>query len=152
VNSKSESENTTSLMILLPNHRADLRASGLSDVAIERWGCYSVEVDQKWVMSQLGFGHLQPPALALPVLTLDLNTPDLNSVVLKPDLPRRDGRGRPAKYEVRPGSRNRVHVPLAIRSMVQDASVPLVITEGQKKAEAGAQAGICAVALFGVWN
>jgi putative DNA primase/helicase len=30
--------------------------------------------------------------------------------------------------------------------------VPLVITEGQKKAEKAAQEGICAVALSGVWN
>jgi hypothetical protein len=139
-------------MTLSPNHRADLRASGLSDETIERWGCYSVEPDQKWVMSQLGFGHLEPPALALPILDLDLTKPDLNSVVLKPDLPRRDGSGHPAKYEVRSGSRNRIHVPLAIREKLQDVSVPLVITEGQKKAEAGAQAGICAVALFGVWS
>jgi hypothetical protein len=89
---QSESEDVTSLLILAPNHRADLRASGLSDVTIERWGCYSVEADQKWVMSQLGFGHLQPPALALPILAPDSTQPNLNLVALKPDQPRRDSR------------------------------------------------------------
>jgi putative DNA primase/helicase len=72
--------------------------------------------------------------------------------MLKPDQPRLDGRGRPAKYEARPKSRNRIHAPLSVRDKLNDASVPLVITEGQKKAEKAAQDGICAIALAGVWN
>lgn len=143
----------TSLLQLLPHHREDLRRSGLSDETIARWRCYSVEADQKGVMSQLGFPHLDPPALALPVLSLDLESPNRNFCVLKPDNPRRDtSSGRPLKYESRKNFANRLHVPLSIRQRISDPSETLIITEGQKKSEAACQRGICAVALFGVNN
>jgi hypothetical protein len=96
---------------ILPNHLADLRGSGLSDETINRWGCYSVDYDQKSVLVALGFGHLNPPALLLPILPPDILGPT-NDVIIKADLPRRDGRGHPAKYEARPKSRNRIHAPL----------------------------------------
>lgn len=137
---------------LSPDHRADLERSGLNEKTIAAWGAYTVEADQKWVMGQLGFPYIDPPALALPILPPDRTRPDLDDVIVKPDRPRLDGRGRPAKYETRPRSRNRIHVPLAIREALVDVSVPLVITEGQKKAEKASQEGICAVALAGVWN
>jgi Protein of unknown function (DUF3987)/Domain of unknown function (DUF3854) len=136
---------------ILPKHLADLRASGLSDATISRWGCFSVDYDQKSVLVALGLGHLNPPALLLPILSPDILRAT-NDVIIKADLPRRDGRGHPAKYEVRPKSRNRIHAPLSIRRLLADPSVPLVITEGAKKSEKAAQDGICAVSLSGVWN
>jgi hypothetical protein len=142
----------TGLLRLLPQHIADLTASGLNDKTISTWGAYSIEIDQKGVLVQLGFGHIDPPALALPILPPDRIAPDLDVVMVKPDHPRRDNNGHAVKYEARARSRNRIHVPLSIRSMLVDVHVPLVITEGQKKAEKAAQEGICAVALAGVWN
>src|ERR1700688_1847200 len=136
---------------ILTHHLADLRASGLSDETINRWGCYSVDYDQKSVLVALGFGHLNPPALLLPILPPDILRAT-NDVIIKADLPRRDDRGRPAKYEVRPKSRNRIHAPLSIRRILADPVVPLVITEGAKKSEKAAQEGICALSLSGVWN
>lgn len=56
------------LQRLLPHHLSDLLSSGLSERTIREWHCYSIEADQPWVMNQLGFGHLTPPALALPIL------------------------------------------------------------------------------------
>jgi putative DNA primase/helicase len=143
---------STQLLRLLPNHKADLERSGLNERTIAAWAAYSIEADQKWAMSQLGFSHLDPPALALPILPPDRIKPDLNDVMLKPDVPRLDKRGHSAKYEARPRSRNRIHAPLAIREKLTDVSTRLVITEGQKKAEKAAQEGICAIALAGVWN
>ncbi len=140
------------LSTLLPTHRADLERSGLNEKTIAAWGAYSIEADQEWVMSRLGFPHIDPPALALPILPPDRTKPDLDDVMLKPDRPRLDARGRSAKYEARPKSRNRIHAPLSTREQLDDVSIPLVITEGQKKAEKAAQEGICAVALAGVWN
>jgi Protein of unknown function (DUF3987)/Domain of unknown function (DUF3854) len=142
----------TPLLRLLPDHRADLERSGLSEKTIAGWGAYSIEADQRWVISQLGFPHLHPPALALPILPPDYVQPDRNHVMLKPDRPRLDGRGRPAKYESRPKSRNRIHVPLSVRRELAGPQMPLVITEGQKKAEKAAQEGLCTIALAGVWN
>jgi hypothetical protein len=143
---------STPLLSLSQFHRRDLMLSGLSEKTIAVWGAYSIEVDQKWVMSQLGFPHCDPPALALPIIPPDRTKPDLNIVMLKLDQPRRDIRGHVAKYEARPRSRNRIHAPLSTRDKLNDVSVPLVITEGQKKAEKAAQEGICTVALAGVWN
>jgi hypothetical protein len=134
---------------LLPQHLEDLRRSGLSEETIARWGCYSIV--ERSEMQTLGFG-ITPPAMALPILPPDRNEPDATDVMLKPDSPRTDKRGRAAKYEARPNSRNRIHAPLAIRNKLSDASQPLVITEGQKKSEKGAQDGICVIALPGVWN
>jgi hypothetical protein len=142
----------TSQLRLSSKHREDLERSGLCEKTIVAWGAYSIETDQKWVMAQLGFPHINPPALALPILPPDRTQPDPNDVMLKPDQPRLDGGGRPAKYEARRKSRNRIHVPLSARDKLNDASIPLVITEGQKKAEKAAQEGICSIALAGVWN
>ena len=143
---------TTPLLRLLPEHRVDLERSGLTEKTIAAWRAYSIEEDQKGVMSQLGFPHLDPPALALPILPPDRTRPDLNDVILKPDRPRLGKNGRPAKYEVRLRSRNRIHGPLSIRDKLADPSIPLVVTEGAKKAEKAAQEGICTIALAGVWN
>ena len=143
---------TTPLLRLLSAHREELRRSGLHEKTIEAWGIYSIELDQKWVMTQLGFSHIDPPALALPILPPDRTAPDLNDVLVKPDQPRIDRRGHAAKYEARPKSRNRIHPPLSIRDKLVNSSVPIVITEGQKKAEKAAQEGICTIALAGVWN
>ncbi len=140
------------LLTLLPRHRADLERSGLSNETIERWGAYSIDVDQKWTMNQLGFGNLDPPALALPILPPGRTEPDLNDVMLKPDHPRRDGKGRIIKYEARPRSRNRIHVPLPCQVSLDDLTKSLWITEGQKKGEKAAQEGLCCIALPGVWN
>jgi hypothetical protein len=145
------SEPRNDLARILPKHLADLHASGLSDETIKRWGCYSVDYDQKSVLVALGFGHLNPPALLLPILPPDILRAT-NDVIVKADLPRRDNRGRPAKYEVRPKSRNRIHAPLSIRRLLADPAVPLVITEGAKKSEKAAQEGICAISLSGVCN
>lgn len=143
---------STLLLRLLSAHREELKRSGLREKTIEAWGPYSIEVDQRWVINRLGFSHIHPPALALPILPPDRTEPDLNDVLLKPDQPRLDRRGHAAKYEARPKSRNRLHAPLSTRDKLNDTAVPLVITEGQKKAEKAAQEGICAVALAGVWN
>lgn len=137
---------------LLPQHLEDLRGSGLSDWTIAQWGCYSITTDQRWVMTQLGFGHVEPPLLALPILPPGRKEPDLNDVIVKPDRPRKDSNGKPIKYEMRPRSQNHLHVPLSCRDRLGDPSVSLWITEGQKKAEKAAQEGLCCIALPGVWS
>ena len=46
----------------------------------------------------------------------------------------------------------RVDCPPRCRPGLADPAVPLWITEGQKKADALASRGLCAIALLGVWN
>ena len=138
------------LLGLLPQHLEDLRRSGLSDETITRWGCYSI-VERSEIQA-LGFGHYHHPRWRCQFCPQTAPSPTPVDVMLKPDVPRTDKRGHAAKYEARPNSRNRIHAPLAIRHKLSDASEPLVITEGQKKSEKGAQEGICVIALAGVWN
>ncbi len=139
---------------LLPHHRRELIVgSGLTDATLATTGVYSVT--SPWVASMLGFGHLcqRLPAIAFPLLLPDrVGAPDRDVVVLKPDLPRRDDRLRLVKYEFRRGTANRLYVPDMALAVLADASIPLTITEGQKKALKASQEGIPTVALPGVWN
>lgn len=56
------------------------------------------------------------------------------------------------KYETLTNQRNGIDVPPGVGPMLDDPSIPLFITEGVKKADAGAIAGLCIIALPGVWN
>jgi hypothetical protein len=90
--------------------------------------------------------------------------PPLPLHVYRPDAPRsfdEKGKGRlpdgtypqrVAKYEAPQGAAMRLDCPPTCRSSLRDPSVPLWITEGQKKADALASHGFCALALLGVWN
>jgi hypothetical protein len=111
----------------------------------------------------LGFSPTQRrvPGLLLPLWTTDGH----NSLyVYRPDNPRvleekRKGKrpdgtypNKVIKYEVPKGMGTRVDCPPACRPMLANPRIPLWITEGQKKADALASHGLCAIALLGVWN
>src|SRR5262249_59696414 len=40
----------------------------------------------------------------------------------------------------------------AARAQLGDPSLPLVITEGMRKADSAVSCGLCCIALLGVWN
>jgi Protein of unknown function (DUF3631)/Domain of unknown function (DUF3854)/Family of unknown function (DUF6011) len=58
----------------------------------------------------------------------------------------------PIKYETPTNQRGGIDVPLGVGPMLDDPTIPLVITEGNKKALCGAEHGLCIVSLPGVWN
>lgn len=69
----------------------------------------------------------------------------------RPDYPRvRDG--KPVKYETPNGVRMALDVHPVTRSKLGDPAVPLIVTEGVRKADAALSSGVHAVALLGVWN
>jgi len=72
----------------------------------------------------------------------------------KPDAPRRrpkdDGTYQAVKYETCGGSRLALHVPRRVRRWLKHRTCELWITEGVKKALAGAGAGLCIIGLMGV--
>jgi hypothetical protein len=68
----------------------------------------------------------------------------------KPDRPRLSEGGTPIKYETCRGSRLVIQVPRRVRRWLKVRSRRLWITEGAKKALAGAGAGLCIVSLMGV--
>jgi hypothetical protein len=137
---------------LLPQHRADLERSGLSDEQISACGFYSVTdpsqvaelLRWKRPASQLG------PCLAIPFHGAD----GANGYVrLKPDTPRKGkGDGKPIKYESPLGLPNRLYVPPGTRSALASAEAPLILTEGEKKAAKADQEGIPCLGLVGIYG
>jgi hypothetical protein len=133
---------------LLPQHEALLRGSAISDGVAEARGYRSVE--QKARLTELGFSQAQArvPALLSPIFGVH---GDIVLYQLRPDAPRiRDGKA--VKYETPVGARMALDVPPACRAGLADPRIPLFVTEGVRKADAAASAGLCCVALLGVWN
>ena len=130
---------------LTDKHRADLRSSGLTDETIALSGAYSASATQ--TKRLLGFPA--GPGLCFPFRC----DPPLGRV--KPDKPFRNGDGNVAKYvspkkETYPAG-NRLYVPANLpEGALDDPERTLVITEGEKKALAGCQAGFATIALTGV--
>jgi hypothetical protein len=133
---------------LLPQHQALIEESGISpEVALAR-GYRSITGKQE--LLDLGFSRAQcrVPALLLPVWTVH---GEIGTYQLRPDAPRQR-QGKDLKYETPAGSTMVVDVPPSVRDRLGDPAVPLLITEGVRKADAAASRGLCCIALLGVWN
>lgn len=112
-------------------------------------------------LTELGFNREQArnvPGLLIPLHSTDGQQP---LCVYRPDNPRLvDGKKLPdgtreqktIKYEFPAGQSMRLDCPPPCLAWLKDKSKPLYITEGQKKADALASQGLCALALLGVWN
>jgi hypothetical protein len=88
------------------------------------------------------------PALVVPMFSPDGVT---SRAQIRPERPRQSRRtGKALKYETAYQDRPIVDVHPFMREAVKDASVPVLITEGVKKADAATSRGLCAVALAGV--
>ncbi|MBP3956715.1 DUF3854 domain-containing protein [Gemmata sp. G18] len=136
---------------LLPQHLGDLRASGLSDAQVRAAGVYS-EPDPEAVAALLGWKH---PAAALgPCLCFPFFDPSgtpVGHVMVKPDHPRQKN-GKAIKYESPLGKPLRAYFPPSTRAALTDPSIPLLVTEGMKKALKADQDGFPCVGLAGVYG
>ena len=101
-------------------------------------------------VKRLGFDDSQcrVPALLLPVWGLN---GEITTYQLRPDIPR-ISKGKAIKYESPSGSVMAMDCSPLIRDQIMDVRVPLLITEGVKKADAAISHGGCCLALLGVWN
>lgn len=61
-------------------------------------------------------------------------------------------KGRLIKYWQPPGTGNHLYFPPAIENIFQDTSIPLYLTEGEKKALKAMQEGLFCIGLSGLWN
>jgi Domain of unknown function (DUF3854)/Domain of unknown function (DUF927) len=135
--------------VLLPQHHAMLVASAITlDLAVARG---YLSATRRSELQALGFGQAQQrvPALVIPVHGVD------GEVVLhqaRPDDPRRNAQGKAIKYETPSRARMALDVPPAVRPLLGNPNVPLVVTEGARKADAAASFGLCCIAVIGVWN
>lgn len=131
---------------------ADLRKSGLTDETIAENGLSSLDDPTRirhalnWSLAAKETAAKLGPCLAIPYRTVSGRF--TGYVRLKPTTPRPD-RG---KYESPAGSKNRPYFPVRALPAIADATAPLVITEGEKKALAATQAGLPTIGMSGVWN
>jgi hypothetical protein len=147
---------------LAPHHLAMLRdESGLSDEVIAARGCHTVYDAEDLIAS--GF---TPAQCRVPGLIIPLHAPNGTQPysVYRPDHPRvvehKDKKPLPdgsfpctvLKYEVPKGQPMRLDAPPPCQASLGNPAVPLNVTEGQKKADALASRGLCAIAVLGVWN
>jgi putative DNA primase/helicase len=132
---------------------ADLRRSGLSDETISRCRFRSI-TDAKTIRHVLGWNAAH--AGIGPCLGIPFPAPDgkLNGYArLKPDTPRLSQKdGTPVKYESPRGKRNHAYFPPGTWGILFDATKPLILTEGEKKAAKADQDGFPAIGLTGVYG
>ena len=156
------------VMQLSATHQRMLEVdSSLSPNVIAARGYYTLHSGNGTVdsLQALGFSYKQARDTAHgDVLVLPIRPPDGSAGIymIRPDVPRVfDGKKLPdgtheqkvLKYEQPEGASNRLDVnPLCLAQMA-DPSVDVWITEGIKKGDALASAGLCAIALpGGVWG
>ncbi len=133
---------------LLPHHTALLAGSALrADVVSSRGYC---SVTRKSDLRRLGFAERQ---LIVPTLLVPIHNVagELATYQHRPDMPRIVN-GKALKYETPRGARMVLDVPPIARAALGDPRQPLFVTEGSRKADAAVSAGLCCVALLGVWN
>ena len=138
---------------LLPHHLEQLtQGSGIAPEVIDERRYRSIVPPEGY--SQLKPYHFTRAQANLPGLLLPLWTTDGQNglMIYRPDTPRKGKDGKPVKYELPRGAGVRVDCPPRCQPKLEDPSVPLWVTEGQKKADALATHELCAIALLGVWN
>ena len=135
------------MTVLHASHLEDLRRSGLNDATIKLAGFYTetdpAEISHilKWDRPAVELG----PSLVLPFFHIDGHRNGFARI--KPSNPRKNA----GKYEQPAGLSPRALFTPSASSAAQDASVPLHIVEGEKKAWVMYQTGLAAVAICGVW-
>lgn len=131
-----------------PRHLAELRASGLSDETIAAARIYSATAGQVTELLGCRYRNYDLNGMAFPYPDVDGN---LNGYArVKPDRPR-DRDGKSVKYESPLGRPSRAYFPPNFRALLASGK-PLLITEGEKKCLAAAQAGWPCIGLVGVWG
>ncbi len=131
-----------------PHHRRVLLGESAIDpkVVVGR-GYFTAK--SKNELGRLGFASPQrlTPTLVIPMYS---PTGELITHQIRSDTPR-EVDGKRVKYETPAGSSVHLDVHPSQTVRVRDASIPLWITEGVKKADSLVSQGQCAVALQGVW-
>lgn len=135
--------------VLLPQHKKLLDESGISPEVAEARGYRSVSDAAE--LQEIGFAGNQcrVPALLIPVWGV---IGKARSHQIRPDKPRKDGKGKDVKYETPTRSQMALDVHPSILDKMGNPKVPIYITEGIRKADAAVSRGLCCIALLGVWN
>lgn len=142
---------------LQPQHEAELAGSCISPELIESRRYATVGPEHRGWLQDAGIPAWAVrddsafPGLAIP--RYRVRTGEYIGIQFKPAVPQpHPSTGKTPKYVSPKGMNLRVGVHPACTGWVNDAALPLWITEGEKKADALASLGLAAVSLTGVWN
>lgn len=132
--------------VLHPDALADLRGSGLSDATIGRCGMYSVRPADLKECPISGVEH----ALAFSYFGIDGTPSNLQRWKLFYE----GNPGDKPKYWQPKGSDPLPYFPPLVdwARIASDPTVPLLISEGEKKSLASCQHGLPCIGIAGVWN
>jgi hypothetical protein len=127
-----------------PDHLADLRKSGLSDEMIAAAGVRSISA--RGIVNALGFPVYGGTSL------LCFPYPGADGFCRYKAFYESDFAGKRPKYLQKKGSGSHLYIPDTTRTVLRDTSVPLYLTEGEKKTLKGCQEGLFCIGLSGLWN
>jgi hypothetical protein len=136
---------------LFPLHLADLKKSGLSDETINQSRINSIDVDELLCVlsGKAPLGIESAYAIAFPPFDDGF---ERYRIFYKPNCEKDiDGKKKPKYLQVAKAP-NRLYIPPKAFSVLDDASIPLWLTEGEKKALWGCQEGLPTVGITGLWN
>ncbi|MCZ6654513.1 MAG: phage/plasmid primase, P4 family [Planctomycetota bacterium] len=137
--------------MLNKKHRAELRASGISDELIETSGLRSISSREAHEILHwsAGPGSRDMSGLAIPFRANGETVAGYTRI--KPDNPRTNRDGKPVKYESPRGKSNRAYFPPGFQEALPTARTVL-ISEGEKKALSAMSHGFPCIGLVGVWG
>lgn len=139
---------------LSAQHREMLeQESGISPEAIKARGYFTLPAGKEgreWLRGQ-GFNQRQQILGECLVMPFYNRIGEITEYVLRPSEPRTDAKGKAIKYEKAGGSRQSLDIAPLTLAMIGDPTVPLIITEGAKKADSAASRGLPAINLHGTF-
>ena len=127
---------------LHPLHLDDLQKSGLTDETITQSGIHTVPPND--INRKLGFNILG--LISCYEIPYDESFSRFRAFY-DDNIP-----GKQPKYLQRKNTGNRLYIPNLVRPLLDDPSISLYFTEGEKKALKAVQAGLYCIGLSGLWN
>ena len=140
---------------LHPEALEDLRRSGLSDATIVEAGLSTPAPGDLARLVGLRLAGKVRHVLVFPYdAAAHAGPPRQDEAFVRCKLfpPVSDGQGHTIRYYQRAGTPPRLYVPHRTRSALADPTIPLLVTEGEKKALKADQLGLACVAVGGLWN
>jgi hypothetical protein len=136
---------------IAPHHRQMLIESGITADQAHARGYRTIDTGNRKLLEQIGFVRSirKSNGLLIPLLR---NDGDIAGYQFRADQPRVGKNGKEIKYETPWRQQNVIDFPPGVAERLADHSTSVWITEGVKKGDAGACAGLAIVDLVGVWN
>lgn len=140
--------------MLLPQHLADLKKSGIDEAAALEYGFSSLSDHRRvaqilvWDQRAERYAKLLGPCMV--IRYFDAQGKITSHTRLKPDIPKKYKDGRSAKYLGPKGKPNQIYFPKGISTALTQPTTSLLITEGEKKALCAQLHGYACIGLAGV--